>query len=76
MYHGLGGEDYDVKHIYTPVVFEGKGGYDHDLEYARKFLEVGKTYTAIKEEIHAWISYFVLAEVPEQEFNTAMFNRL
>ena len=75
MYYGLGGEEYDIRHINMPVVFEGKGGYDHDLEHARKFLEVGKTYTAVKCEIHAWHSYYFLVEVPGQKFNTVMFDK-
>ena len=59
----------------TKVVFAyPTAGYDPDQEQAKTYLEVGKTYTVERTEVHSWITYVYLMEVPGQRFNSVMFD--
>lgn len=55
------------------VIFLGKHGRDEELEYALKKLEVGKEYTVDHTDVHSWVSYVFLKELPGENFNTVMF---
>ena len=55
------------------VVFIGEGGMNHDKEKSEKYLTVGKTYTVKRTKVFGWISYVILEEFPDEEFNTVMF---
>ena len=55
------------------VRFAIEGGYEGDLEYAKKFLEWEKKYTVKSMEVGRSHSYVTLEECPDQKFNTILF---
>lgn len=55
------------------VIFLGKHGRDEELAYALRKLEAGKEYTVDHTDVHSWCSYVYLKELPEESFNTVMF---
>lgn len=58
----------------TRIVFAyPTAGYDHHIKTAAEHLEVGKTYTVDRTEIHSWHTDVYLEEVPDVRFNSVMF---
>lgn len=55
------------------VRFTGTGGYDGDLKWAKKELEVGKVYTIDRIEIYQSSSNVFLKERPGKGFNSVQF---
>ena len=51
-----------------------QAGNRADQEIAKKYLEVGKTYTVKKTIIDTWITFVYLEEVSEIGFNSRMFD--
>lgn len=60
----------------TLVRFTGIGGYDGCNSHAKAHLVVGETYTVLDIDVHSSISYVYLKEVPNQNFNTVMFEEV
>jgi hypothetical protein len=64
--------------IYAPsgskVVYAyPENGYPSDQEKASKYLKIGETYTVKNVDVYDWRSRVTLVEVPEQYFNTVLF---
>lgn len=57
----------------TSVIFHCEGGYNHEKDYAKNKLELGKKYTVLTTNVQDWVSYVTLQEFPDLEFNTVMF---
>lgn len=57
----------------TKVKFIDKNGTKQDKKYASKILNIEDVYTVKSIEVHRWVSYVTLEEVPNHEFNTVMF---
>jgi len=66
--------------IYTApghkVLFTGKGGYEIQKEYAKKFLIEGEEYTVLKLEVGSTSSEVFLEEVPGKSFNSVHFENI
>jgi hypothetical protein len=56
------------------VIFTGKGGYDSDNEYARKWLRIGNIYTVDYTIIGGFDTRVILVEEPDKKFNSVMFD--
>lgn len=48
-------------------------GYEHDRNVARKYLNIGHTYTIVKTEVHEWHTDVWLHEFPNVIFNSVFF---
>lgn len=57
----------------SKIRFSGKNGHDHEQEYARTVLTVGKEYIVEGVEVGGWSSTVRLVG-HEQGFNTVMFD--
>ena len=56
------------------VCYTLKGGYKHDEEIAKKYLEIGKEYTVEKTVVHNWSTEIWLKEIPNVMFNSVFFD--
>ena len=52
------------------------GGYDSDKEHAHKFLKFGAVYHIKRTEVGDWHTDVYLKEVPDQRFNSVMFEHV
>lgn len=50
-----------------------KNGYSSVEKHARKFLEVGKTYTVKDTEVDNWNTIVYIKEIPDEKFNSVSF---
>lgn len=48
-------------------------GYEGDRIRAQKYLKEGQIYTVDWTDVGDWYSYVYLQEIPNQPFNTVMF---
>jgi len=48
-------------------------GYDTDKEMVKKYLDLKAEYTISKVDIHSWVTYVSLVEVPDRVFNSVSF---
>ena len=60
----------------TKVVYLGENGYDSQRETANKILKVGQAYIVKNIDVGDSYSYVALEEVPNQTFNTVMFDNI
>ncbi len=58
------------------VRFTGTGGYEHHLEEAKKHLHTKTSYTVANTVVGKSLSYVILKEQPEHQFNTVCFIEL
>lgn len=42
----------------------------------RGLLDIGKTYTLLRKEVHSWHTKYVLAEYPDKKFNSVHFDHI
>jgi hypothetical protein len=50
-----------------------ENGHLHDQRLAASHLTVGSAYKVKRTIVGGWQSYYVLAETPDVEFNTVLF---
>jgi hypothetical protein len=53
-----------------------QNGNSYDQEQAEKLLKVGQIYTARKVEVGGWHTDVTLAEIPDKQFNSVLFDSL
>jgi len=60
----------------TKVKFINKKGRECERKEASKYLKEGEVYTVDSIYVRGWSSEVTLKEVPNQEFNTVMFDEV
>ena len=60
----------------TKVTYLGRNGYDYQRENADKVLKVGQIYTVKSIDVHSCKSYVKFEEIPDQTFNSVMFDHV
>ena len=60
----------------TKVFFLDENGYDYDRETAQKYMKKGDFFTVKHIEVGNWSSTVFFNEIPDQGFNTVMFEEL
>ncbi len=60
----------------TKVVYTGKGGYDHHIDHANKYLKIDETYTVDYTIVGRGHTDVYFKELPGKGFNSVHFKDL